>query len=316
MIQLHTSADKTLNILSKETNKALSKILEDISPQELATLSKSPKDLGELLSSFLKNGAGVTKQDNQALLTLLKNNPTFQELSNVTATLKDLQQLLQKEQLPFTAKLQEVLSKSLENIAHIDDKTLKSKLENSGIFLESKLKTLNLSEKEFKNILSNDLKALVHKTLQELQNSSNAYSPGLTAKLDKLTLQIDYYQLLSHLSNASAIYLPYSFEGLEEGSVSIKKANKAHYFCDIDLKLKEYGALQMRLGLFEKNQLRININCESKELREMLQENLPVLKEQLFGVGLYPQDISFLESNTIQYDTHSTDLDLGFEVKA
>ena len=316
MIHLNTRADKTLNILLKGTNKALSKLLEDISLQELAKLSKSPKDLGELLNSFLKNDAGINKQDNQALLTLLKNNPTFKELSNVTTTLKDLQQLLQKERLPFTAKLQDVLSKSLEDIAHIDDKTLKSKLENSGVFLESKLKTLNLSEKELKNILSNDLKALVHKTLQELKNSSHTSNPELSSKLDKLALQIDYYQLLSHLSNAPALYLPYSFEGFEEGSISIKKAKKAHYFCDIDLKLKEYGALQMRLGLFEKNQLRINITCESKGLREMLQKNLPVLKEQLFSVGLYPQDISFLDSTATQYDTHHTDIDLGFEVKA
>ena len=316
MIQLKSTPNKTLNILSQETNKALSKVLEDISPKELAQLTKTPKDLGDLLTSFLKNSASIEQQENQTLLTLLKNNPTLKELSNVTATLKDLQQLLQTEKLPSSTKLQALVTKSLENIVHMDAKALKNKLESSGIFLESKLKHSNLSEKELKNIFSNDLKALVNKTLQELQNAPHAHNPELTAKLDKLALQIDYYQLLSHLSNASAVYLPYSFENLQEGSISIKKTKKAHYFCDIDLTLKEYGELQMRLGLFEKNQLRININCESKELREMLQTNLPELKEQLFGVGLYPQDITFLDTNTSQYNEDTTDINLGFEVKA
>ena len=425
MIQLHTSADKTLNILSKETNKALSKLLEDISPQELATLSKSPKDLGELLTSFLKNGTDVSKQDSQKLLTLLKNNPTLKELSNVQATLKEFQKVLNeiKKPLPQTAKLQKSLQKILENIKQIEPKELQNKLSNSGVFLESKFKnfttprtdlktmiqelsttlqsskistvqklipkltqllsselfsqqtnkqdsltqlqalTKELSKvlqplqsnikstleqtlhpndvlfkpqtkeiiakisqlnephklqtsKKIQELFSHDIKTQLSKAKEELLNTNTPQKQQLLQHIDKLNLQIDYYQLISHLSNASAVYLPYSFEGFEEGSISIKKAKKSNYFCDIDLKLKEYGSLQIRLGLFEKNQLRININCESKELREMFQNNLTELKEQLFGIGLYPQDISFLGMHASQYSEDNTDINLGFEVKA
>lgn len=425
MIELKSTPNKTLNILLKDTNKALSKVLEEISPQELAKLSKTPKDLGELLTSFLKNSPNTNNQENQALLTLLKNNPTLKELSNVLATLKEFQKVLNdiKEPLPQTAKLQKTLQTLLENIKQIEPKELQNRLSNSGVFLESKLKNFTSPKTDLKNMLqelsttlqsskipavkeliprftqllsselfsqqtnkqesltqfqtltkelskilqplqnsmnskleqtlhpkdvlfqaqtkemvvkinqfnephklqtsqkieelfSNDIKVQLAQAKEELLSTNTPQKPLLIQHIDKLNLQIDYYQLLSHLSNASALYLPYSFEGFEEGSISIKKAKKSHYFCDIDLKLKEYGQLQMRLGLFEKNQLRININCESKALREMLQNNLSQLKEQLFGVGIYPQDISFLDTHTTQYNENDADINLGFEVKA
>ena len=425
MIELKSTPNKTLNILLKDTNKALSKVLEEISPQELAKLSKTPKDLGELLTSFLKNSPNTNKQDNQALLTLLKNNPTLKELSNVQTTLKEFQKVLNdiKEPLAQTAKLQKTLQTLLENMQQIEPKDLKNRVSNSGVFLESKLKNFTTPQTDLKNILqelsttlqsskipaikelipkltqllsselfsqqtnksealtqlqtltkelskilqplqnnmnskleqtlhpkdvlfqtqtkemivkisqfnephklqtsqkieeffSNDIKVQLAQAKEELLSTNAPQKPLLMQHIDKLNLQIDYYQLLSHLSDASALYLPYSFEGFEEGSISIKKAKKSHYFCDIDLKLKEYGELQMRLGLFEKNQLRININCESKELREMLQNNLAEFKKQLFGVGLYPQDISFLDTNATQYSEHDADINLGFEVKA
>jgi len=425
MIELKSTPNKTLNILLKDTNKALSKVLEDISPQELAKLSKTPKDLGELLTSFLKNGSDINKQDNQALLTLLKNNPTLKELSSVQTTLKEFQKVLNeiKEPLPQTLKLQKTLQKLLENIKQIEPKELQNKLSNSGVFLESKLKNFTTPKTDLKNMLqelsmtlqnskvpavkelipkltqllsselfsqqtskqesltqlqtltkelskvlqplqnsiqsklehtlypkdilfqaqtkeifakitqfnephklqtsqkiqalfANDIKVQLAQAKEELLNTNTPQKPLLIQHIDKLNLQIDYYQLLSHLSNASALYLPYSFEGFEEGSISIKKAKKSQYFCDIELKLKEFGVLQMRLGLFEKKQLRININCESTELREMLQNNLAQLKKQLISTGLYPQDISFLDTNTLQYNENDTNINLGFEVKA
>ena len=315
MIHLNTAADKTLNIVLANTNKALREVLKDISPKDLQILTKS-KDLGSLLASILKE-TPQNETQNQALIAQLKNNPTLKTLGSVTTTIKELQQILQKEKLPVTTKLQEVLSKAVENIVNMDEKALKSKFENSGIFLESKLKPLNLSEKELKNIISNDLKAVVHKTTEDLQNSSAPHKQELIAKLDKLALQIDYYQLLSHLSNASALYIPYSFDALEDGNIKLKNAKNEKFFCDIQLQLKEYGELKLRLGLFEKNQLSININCESSALKEKLQENIAALKKSLFDAGIHPKEIHFIDEtkSPAPYET-AEDLQLGFEVKA
>ncbi len=315
MIHLNTAADKTLNIVLANTNRALREVLKDISPKDLQVLTKS-KDLGSLLASILKE-TPQNETQNQALIAQLKNNPTLKTLGSVATTIKELQQILQKDKLPVTAKLQEILSKAVENIMNMDEKALKNKFENSGIFLESKLKPLNLSEKEIKNIISNDLKAVVHKTIQELQNSPTPHKQELIAKLDKLALQIDYYQLLSHLSNASALYIPYSFDALEDGNIKLKNAKNEKFFCDIELQLKEYGALKLRLGLFEKNQLSININCESQALKEKLQENIAALKKSLFDAGIHPKGIHFIdETNSAALYETAEDLQLGFEVKA
>ena len=132
-----------------------------------------------------------------------------------------------------------------------------------------------------------------------------------------MALQIDYYQLLSHLSNASALYIPYSFDALEDGNIKLKNAKNEKFFCDIQLQLKEYGELKLRLGLFEKNQLSININCESSALKEKLQENIAALKKSLFDAGIHPKEIHFIDEtkSPAPYET-AEDLQLGFEVKA
>jgi len=426
MVQLNTTNNKTLNIILANTNKALREVLQQSNPKELLSFIQT-KDLGSVLESLLRNNP-QNKIQNQELLQLLKNNPTLKELSNVTTTLKSLQNILQKNlqqnpknQFSHLFKLQKLLITILSDTKNIDNALLKNKIENSGIFLESKLKNFTSPQVELKLLLqdlsttlqnskvpraqtiaqelntlikselfsktsenpkvltqltqkldtllektikqmnsdfdkmqhpkdilftkateelyskisllnhptklqeaqkiqelfSNDLKHIVKKSLEELQNTDLTQKHEIVKQLDKISLQIDYYQLLSHLSDASAIYLPYSFDALEDGSISIKNTKNGRFFCDIDLELKEYGKLKLRLGIFEKNQLNINIECQSGDLQIILQENLKDLRENLFNVGIYPKDIRFLnyEKEDINY-ADTDDLTLGFEVKA
>jgi hypothetical protein len=421
MIQLKTTNSQTLNLLVQDTNKALDKVLQDLSPKELTSFSKS-KDLGSILESFMKENPQSETQ-NRELLQLVKQNPTLKSLSNVTTTLQELDQTLQKsdnslENNSFKNldKLKTILTTSRSDIENIDDQNLKSKLENSGVFLESKLKnftsphedlknltqqlskildsskitdlqSLNKDIKEFINstqfkettntkteekvtqflnklatkmesdvdkklypndklfsqesktiqskltqlnqpeklsvsnklqeILSDDLKAVINKSIDELNTNNHPQKVELLKQLDKLNLQIDYYQLLSHLSNSSALFIPYSFKGLKDGTISIKKMKNKKFFCDIDLELQEYGNLHLRLGLFEKKQLNIDIKCQSQELQDMLQENLSTLREKLFQIGVHPQEIRFLEEKKQNnYYQEEQNLQLGFEIKA
>jgi len=317
MVQLNSTNNKTLNIILQNTNKVLKRVVQDASPQDLAMLKKS-KDLGSVLESLFKNSTD-SKLQNQELLQLLKNNPTLKSLGSITTTLKEFNALMQKTQTEDKnlLKLQSLLSDTLTDIKQIDDKTLKHKFQNSGIFLESKLKETIIS----KELISNDLKAALNKSIETLQSTTTQNSSEVAKHLDKLALQIDYYQLLSHLSEKSVLYIPYSFDALEDGNISLNTAKNKKFFCDINLNLKEYGKLDLRLGLFEKNQLNINIICQSQKLQDLLQQNIPLLKEQLFAVGLYPQNIQFLdpqnEDTALQNYQHSLeDLELGFEVKA
>jgi len=424
MILTQTDVQKTLSIIATNTNKALLEVVKDLSPKELSSFTQT-KDLSSLLNSLLKESSSQQSSQNKALLQLLKNSPTFKELSNVTTTLSELKNLLDKNDLQNTSnktsfkQLQSVLANLQENINAVDPKVLQSKLQNSGVFLESKLKNFQdplteLSNKltqltqtlqksqipQIKNIaselttllstklpqltqdelpqtltqiqnrltqvektanlpleqkihpkdilfsaqvkketsellsftqkpqnlsasqkidtmLSEDLKAQLLQAKEEIQQTPINNKAELVKQIDKLLLQIDYYQLVSHLSQGSAIFIPYAFEMLEDGHIRLKKAKNRRFFCDIELTLKEYGQLNIRLGLFEAKDLSIHISTQSQELQALLEESLPQLKQNLFNAGLYPRDISFINKDQKQsrYETDSPDLQLGFEAK-
>lgn len=291
MIKLN--AGKSHTILLPNTNKALAEALKGAAAEQFAQLSQA-KDLSSLLEGLFKGSVSDDMQ-NKALLELLKNNPTFKELGSIKTTMQELLGVLKQNNME--PQLQKTLHHLLQNIKDIDPKTLQNKLQDSGIFLESKLKN------GFD--ITNDLKA------QVLKASSHHQLP----QLDKLALQLDYYQLLSHLNNASVLYIPYSFDSLQEGSLNIKKAKQNSYFCDIDLELKEHGALHVRLGLFDTKQLSINIKCESKTLQQTLQANIQKLRKKLTDAGITLQDVRFLDEKTQPYGDATHDIALGFEAK-
>jgi len=309
---INLSLDKQLSILLPNTNKALSVALKGATKEELAALTKT-KDLASILSSLLQKSTQDPAQ-NATLLNLLKNNPTLKELGNVATTFKDLNQLLSQEKTPLP--LEKVLKNFMGDIQNISEKELKAKLENSGVFLESKIKNATQTP-QLKEMFANDLKAVLLKTQEELTNATTPNRQELLKVIDKLTLQIDYFQLSSHLQNASSLYLPYSWDALEEGNITIKNAKDEKFFCDIELKLKEYGVLKLRLGMFEKNQLNINITTESEELKQTIQENLGELKKQLLSVGITPREIRFLDDAQTPnaYENSAQNLAMGFEVK-
>lgn len=308
---IHSSTAKSQTLLTASSNKVLAQVLQEIAPKDFAKLSIA-KDLTTILSTIFKEASGNDVQ-NQKLLDILKNNPTFKDLANVNTTIKDLLSTLQNQKQNFPIQTQ--LENMMEHIKNINDKTLKTKLENSGVFLESKLKNFNPQESKIQDLLSNDFKAALLKTKTELEGTNLPNKQQVLNIVDKLSMQIDYYQLASHLSNGSAIYLPYEFDALEDGSLAFKKDKNDAFFCDIDLSLKEYGELGLRLGLFEKKYLSINITAPNKKLREVLQNGLGELKEQLTTTGLLVKDIRFLDLAKNQYAQENSNIELGFEVK-
>ena len=311
---IHSStqiAEKNLKLLMPSTNKALALALKSASPAQLQTLTQV-KDLSTLLSSILKQNSTTNEEQNNILLSLLKNNPTLKSLANATPDIKALLQLLkQNKQAP---QLQRTLQNMLTDVKDINPKELHSKLKMTGILLENQLKK-NSNPKE---LLSNDLKALLSKTHDELSNRSNsAKSQEILKHIDKLNLIIDYSQLVSHLSNAASFYLPYSWDVLKEGEINIKQMKNKTSLCDIHLELQEYGAIDLRLALFEKNQLTMNITTESQTLKTLILDNMHILKKQLSNAAIIPKEIRFVEGKKTMYDAMVYDnLAMGFEVKA
>lgn len=309
-LNLNANTNANLKIILPNTNKALEIALKNASAAELQTITQT-KDLATIFNSILKQTLTADDTQNRALLELLKNNPTLKSLSNAAPTIKDLLVLLQQDKNPTA--LEKTLQSFLSNIKDIHPKELQSKLENSGVFLESKIK----NAPQNKEIFSSDLKALLLKTQDELTTSaSHPKSQEVLKIIDKLTLQIDYHQILSHLSNATSIYLPYSWDELKDGHINIQKTKENNSLCDIHLELKEYGVLDLRLALFEKNKLNININAENEELKNLILKNMQTLKKQLVNAAIIPQEIRFVTHSKNSYVDNSDDnLAMGFEVK-
>ena len=309
MIKLNNASARQLHVILPNTNKALAEVLKNASPQEMQTLTQS-KDLGSILKTLLQRSAHATAKQEKLLLDLLQNNPTLKNLANINPTLKELMHTLQQDKNPLP--LEKTLEKFLTNIKEIDPKELQKKLQNSGIFLEANIKNTNNP----KELFAADFKAVLLKAYEELSISAQPNKHEILKHIEKLLLQIDYNQLVSHLCNASSLYIPYEWDALEEGTITLKNAKNNKFVCDIHLQLKQYGALDLRLALFQEKQLSIHISTRNETLKSLLQNNLQSLKKQLFHVNIIPKEIHFTECKQNEYDKQKDDdLEMGFEVK-
>ena len=106
---------------------------------------------------------------------------------------------------------------------------------------------------------------------------------------------------------------------MQEGQINLKKDKDDKFYCDIDLKLKEYGELNIKLALYEKNQLNIHIHSDNKEFKEIIKENISSLRLALTENKITTREIRLFDLTTSDnfspYQDSSTDIDMGFEVK-
>ncbi len=304
---------KKIDIILPNTNRALAEVLQNASSKELQTLSQN-KDLKSILNSLLVRSS-QNSTSNKALLDLLKTNPTLKALGSSTENIQGLLSTIKSEKKPLL--IEKTLQKFLTNIQDIKQSPLKQKFENSGVFLESKLKYSN--SQNIKEIIANDLKSALLITAEELKSSLNPNRIEILKQIDKLLLQIDYHQLLSHLSNASSLFIPFSWEDLQEGQIELKKDKNNRFYCDIDLKLKKYGELNIKLALYEKNQLNVHIYSDHAVFKEIIKENLGSLRLALGENKIRAREIRVLNLKKPQsasvYESSSTNIDIGFKVK-
>jgi len=282
-------------------------------------LKSSIQELTKLIeSSSLPN----VKQTNNSLKELLNTN-LFKNISNDELF---MQKPLDAKSLSLlTQKVQTHLDKFMSSSKSQLDRAINTKdilFTKPAQELLHKVNLLNKPEAlsnqtQLKELLGDDLKAQLLKTHEEVKNSILPNKLDLLKHIDKLSLHIDYYQLVSHLSDSSSLYIPFEFDALEDGHISIKNAKDGRFFCDIQLKLKEYGELNLRLGIFENNQLNINLKVENKEFKEILIKAMPQLKKELINAGLTPREIRFIEpkSSDTAYQEQYESVELGFEVK-
>ncbi|MDD5717865.1 MAG: flagellar hook-length control protein FliK [Sulfuricurvum sp.] len=311
------SADRPLRILLPNTNKALAEAIKNATPQELAQL-KEGISVQSFLTSLFNDKITSSKSDT-LLLDILKNSPLFKNMGNFNDSLESLLKEL-KIQNPLTTQttaIEHYLSKN----GSVDPQNLKYKLVQSGIFLESKLAALLENPHLLEESLQNDLKANLLLLNDELRGSEMSEGNPLLEKVDKLLMQIDYYQLVSLLEHSNTLYFPFSWDQLQEGSVSFKKSGEEKFYCEIDLKLREYGELTLRMGLYDINQIDIQIVTEKPALKTLFQENLQELRSLMSHSGLTVRKIRLSTMDELslahpnRYENTLDDSNFSFEVK-
>ncbi len=166
--------------------------------------------------------------------------------------------------------------------------------------------------------IAKDVKANLLSLTHEIESSTTPNRAEWLKGAERLLLQIDYYQLVSHLGNASTLYIPFEWDQLEEGSLSISKSKNKKFYCDIRLQLQDHGPLRVMLSLFEENQITIHAFSDSDSLKDGMREGVGMLREALHEAGLMLREIRFFKmpnEETSPYASDADDAQLGFEVK-
>jgi len=320
------------NILLK-----LQPLVEKSSIYEVKSLTKHIQNLLE--SQILKNATNQAllqpQADNKQLLTLLSRGvekilQTLQSnIKEVDAKLADLKIIDPKLIDP------KLIDSKLIDPKLVDSKQVDPKLAEQkplDVLFSKEMKTiigklhsldapLKLeTQQNVKEIIANDLKSILLQTKEEIVKSTSPNQTEILKNIDKLALQIDYYQLVSHLSNSSSLYLPFSWQELKDGQIELKKDVDDKFYCDISLKLINYGELNLKLVLYEENQLNIKILSDNQELKELIKESIPSLRSTLIGSNITPREIRIQDATkkmpTSAYEVNTQSINIGFEIKA
>ncbi len=288
------------------------------SPKEIlqAVQKDVKKDIVQIAPSEIKKVVAEVKQVLNELKSLVldsKKEPILESKSQeivklVEQTLKT-PDFFPKElsKATISEKLQQVvnlikseLNKSdVKNSLHVEVAKLTNKLETvikeqvitKQIVPNQKLQV----EAPIKHVLANDIKSTLLNIKHELSTQTTPIAREISIQVDRLLTQVDYFQLVSLSSNSQTSYLPFLWDGLDEGQVSLKKLKENRFFCEINLKLKEYGKIDLMLMLFDDIHLNISVFAEKKEFIELVQENLPALKQGINKLGLIPSTVQLKE---------------------
>lgn len=311
-------------ITTKGFEKQLSKVEHLVSQKMLTPENFKPAKLQEALQQ-LNSQAMQSSQLTQSTKPEVKE--VFEAFVKIIESLKVIQQ---ENPMP-KASLEVMTEKKLPESVRMVADVLKGVIEKADPLFSKETAALIPKLSQFatpqklsadesvKEILSGDLKAVLLKAGEEIAKSSHPNQSEILKHVDKLLLQIDYFQLLSHLSSSSSLYLPFSWDSLEEGNINIKKDKNSVFYCDIDLKLKEYGELKLKLALYEENQINIHIYSDSAEFKEIVKEGIASLRSALIEAQITPREIRIFDtpkkSPISSYETPQREIDMGFEVK-
>lgn len=272
------------DLINNQTKDLLLQIKSDI----LQNPTLVNKNILPMIDSLLKMPDLFIKGENLANLASQNNLSTFSNnfMSNLNPLLTNLKENLEVLN-PNNSNLQNHLTKLVNQVENIIQDLINNPKNESKI--------------------NEDMKSVLLQMQDELASKTDPKSQDLAKQIDKLLAQIDYHQLVSLSSNTNSVYLPFFWEMLEDGSISMKKTDEEKFYCQINLTLKDFGKVDLMLALYDKNKLDLTIYAQREHFKTALRENMQKLKIALNSVDLIPINIKLLdlkeEKNIIEEPT-------------
>lgn len=306
------SAEQTQTI---QTQPNMPQLNSDVS----ANLKNILTELHKALANFNQttNTAPLMQQIEQILLP--------QNFSTPQTLLNNLQQLLTQLHTtePFgTALNNNAQAKELISLINRFEAIVTKEVINNPVFTAPH-NNLQLIKEE----VSHDMKAVLLQLHKEVSSGiQNQNTQEMLKQIDRLLVQIDYNQLMSLTSNANTVYIPFLWDLLEDGTIATAKGDNEKFYCQINLKLKEHGKLDLLLAL-DKNNIDITVHAQQEKFKQHLQANIQELRQNLSSVGLIPLSIKFYdlkeESSSVSptqeafqfVNQNSDELNLGINIR-
>lgn len=314
------STDKTTNLannttlkdsINLQTKELLTQIKNDIiqNPNMIQN-----KNILPMIDNLLKMDNLFSKND--TIQNFLANSNSSGNLSTFTSNFaSNLSPLLTtlKESLetlnPNNTHLQNHLTKLVDKVEHI--------IQDLATTPNGKLDTK----------VSEDIKTVLLQMQDELASKTDPKSLEVAKQVDRLLTQIDLHQLTSLVSNSNYVYLPFFWEMLEDGSIEMKQKDEEKFFCQINLTLKDFGKVDLMLGLYDKNKLDLTIYAQREHFKTAIRENMQQLKIALNSVELIPVNVKLLDmkednkesskpTQTYINNYNNQDLSSGIDIRA
>ena len=324
---VESKIENSTNLTDKTTNLANNSTLKDsinLQTKELLTQIKNDiiqnpnmiqnKNILPMIDNLLKMDNLFSKND--TIQNFLANSNSSGNLSTFTSNFaSNLSPLLTtlKESLeslnPNNTHLQNHLTKLVDKVEHI--------IQDLATTPNGKIDTK----------VSEDMKTVLLQMQDELVSKTDPKSLEVAKQVDRLLTQIDLHQLTSIVSNSNYVYLPFFWEMLEDGSIEMKQKDEEKFFCQINLTLKDFGKVDLMLGLYDKNKLDLTIYAQREHFKTAIRENMQQLKITLNSVELIPVNVKLLdmkednkESNkptqTYINNYNNQDLSSGIDIRA
>ena len=258
--------------INVQTKDLLLQIKNDI----LQNPTLQNKNILPIIDNLLKMPDLFSKGENLQNLMSTNNLSTFSNnfTSNLTPLLTTLKENLELLN-PTNANLQNNLTKLVDKVEHL---------------IQDMVNNPNGEPK-----ITEDIKTVLLKIQEELASKTDSKSQEIGKQVDKLLTQIDYQQLLTLSSNSNCVYLPFLWDMLEDGNISMKKADEDKFYCQINLTLKDFGKVDLMLALYDKNKLDLTVYAQREHFKTALKDNMQQLKIALNNVHLIPVNIKLLD---------------------